>query len=148
MITRFEEFVGIISSIHKNIEKMKKNRMREFGLGGNHVMCMVYLAQNPEGLIATDLCKLISVDKAATSRALSELFEKGYIQYPNADRQKKYRAAAVLTERGFEVAKQMDVIICNAVNEIGGSLTEQERDNMYRSLETIDTNLNELTKNM
>jgi len=148
MITRFEEFVGTISSIYKNIEKMKKNRMREFGLSGNHVMCMVYLAQNSEGLTATDLCKLISVDKAATSRALSELFEKGYIQYSNADGHKKYRAVARLTEQGIKVAKQMDVIICSVVNKIGGSLTKQERDSMYRSLETIDTNLNELTKNM
>lgn len=148
MITRFEDFVGIISSIHKNIEKIKKNRMKEFGLSGNHVMCMVYLAQNPEGLTATDLCKLIAVDKAATSRALSELLEKGYVHYPNSEGSKKYRAVAALTESGFEIAKQMDTIICDVVKEIGSSLSDNERYTMYRSLENIDNNLNQITENM
>ncbi len=148
MINRFEDFVGVISSIHKNIEKVKKNKMKEFGLSGNHVMCIYYLAQNPEGLTAASLCKLIAVDKAATSRALSELFEKGYVYYPNLTESKKYRAVASLTESGFETAKQMDSIICNVVEEIGRSLSEEERYNMYHSLEMIENNLNELTKNM
>ena len=79
MKERFEGFVGLISNIHKNIQKVKQSKMKEFGLGGNHVMCMVYLAQYPEGITPTKLCQLISVDKAATSRTLSELVEKGYI---------------------------------------------------------------------
>lgn len=148
MLNRFEDFVGIISSIHKSIEKVKKYKMKEFGLSGNHVMCMVYLAQYPEGLTAANLCKLISVDKAATSRTLSELFEKGYVHYPNMDGQKKYRTAAALTERGVEVAEQMDSIICDVVNEVGSSLSEKERYSMYRSLEVIERNLNEMTENM
>ncbi len=148
MINRFEDFVGMISSIHKNIEKVKKNKMKEFGLSGNHVMCIYYLAQNPEGLTAASLCKLIAVDKAATSRALSELFEKGYVYYPNLSENKKYRAVAMLTESGFATAKQMDSIICDVVDEIGSSLSTEERFNMYRSLEMIENNLNELTKNM
>ena len=148
MLNRFEDFVGIISSIHKKIEKIKKDRMKEFGLSGNHVMCMVYLAQNPEGLTATDLCKLISVDKAATSRALSELFEKGYVHYPNLDGHKKYRTVVALTENGFKIAEQIDSIICNIVNEAGNGLSDKERCTMYRSLEMIDTNLNEITGNM
>lgn len=148
MITRFEDFVGLISSIHKNIQKIKQGKMKEFGLSGNHVMCMVYLAQYPEGLTAAKLCQLISVDKAATSRALSELLEKGYVCYPDSESQKKYRATVALTESGFELTKQMDYIICDVVEEIGGDLTDEERIHMYHALDTIEKNLEQLTKSL
>ena len=99
-MNRFEDFVGIISNIHKNIEKIKKNKMKEFDLSGNHVMCLYYLAQYPGGLTAAELCQLISVDKAATSRTLSELVEKEFVCYPNLEGTKKYRVKAALTEKG------------------------------------------------
>ena len=52
MTDRFEGFVGIIYHLQKIIEKIKKGKMKEFGLSGNHVMCLFYLAQYPEGLTA------------------------------------------------------------------------------------------------
>lgn len=146
MKERFEDFVGLISNIHKNIQKVKQNKMKEFGLSGNHVMCMVYLAQYPEGITPTKLCQLISVDKAATSRALSELLEKGYVCYPDSDGQKKYRTPVLLTESGMEITKQMDCIICDVVNEIGGDLSVEERSCMYHALDTIEQNLEQLSR--
>ena len=148
MIERFENFVGLISGIYKDIEKIKKNKMKEFGLSGNHVMCLYYLAQYPEGLTAAKLCQLISVDKAATSRTLSELVEKGYVYYPNQEEQKKYRLAAVLTEKGFELTGQIDEIIRQVVENIGNGLNEEERRSMYQSLNTIAANLEQLIQNM
>lgn len=146
MKERFEDFVGLISNIYKNIQKVKQTKMKEFDLSGNHVMCMVYLAQYPEGLTATKLCQLISVDKAATSRALSELLEKGYVCYPDSEGQKKYRTPVLLTESGMEITKQMDDIICDVVNEIGGGLSVKDRMRMYCALNVIDKNLELLTK--
>lgn len=148
MSNRFEDFVGIISNIHKNIEKIKKSKMKEFGLSGNHVMCLYYLAQHPEGLTAAELCQLISVDKAATSRTLSELLEKELVHYPNIENQKKYRAKVALTESGFAVTQQIDGIIYGVVDEIGSDLREEERANMYRSLHIISGNLEQLVKSL
>lgn len=34
MVKRFEEFVSTISWIQKSIQRIKKNKMKEFGLGG------------------------------------------------------------------------------------------------------------------
>lgn len=144
VINRFENFVGKISTIYKNIEKIKKNKMKEFGLSGNHVMSLCYLAQHKEGLTASRLCELISVDKAAMSRTLSELFEKGYVYYPEIDKHKKYRAITVLTEKGKEVARQLDKIIEDVVSEIGGGLTEEERKMMYYALEIVSGKIENL----
>lgn len=146
MIDRFGKFVGEISSINKNIQKIKTNKMKEFGLSGNHVMCLLYLAQHPEGLTATKLCELISIDKAATSRALAELVEKGYVYYPNLSSHKKYRAPAVLTEKGQKMTEQIDDIICDAVDKIGSSITDEERGIMYRSLDKIAEGIEDLAK--
>lgn len=137
MIYRFESFVGKISAIHKNIEKIKKNKMKKFGLSGNHVMSMCFLAQYPDGLTASKLCELISVDKAAMSRTLAELVEKGYVYYPELGANKKYRAITALTPKGVEVAKQVDEMIIDLVGEIGGGLTDEERKMMYYALEVV-----------
>lgn len=148
MTDRFEGFVGIIYHLQKSIEKIKKGKMKEFGLSGNHVMCLFYLAQYPEGLTAARLCQLISIDKAATSRTLSELVEKGYVYYPNIEGQKKYRIPAALTEKGVEVTEKIDDIICKMVEEVRSGLSEEETRNMYHALNTISANLEKLVKNM
>lgn len=144
MIERFENFVGIISTIYKNIEKIKKNRMKEFGLSGNHVMSLCYLAQYKDGLTAAKLCELVAVDKAAMSRTLSDLVEKGYVYYPELGSHKKYRAITALTEKGKEVAKQIDKIIVDVVGEIGSGLTDEERKTMYYALDVVSGKIENL----
>lgn len=146
MIKRFEEFVNLISNIHKDIQKIKQDRMKQFGLCGNHVMCLFYLAQHQEGLTATQLCQLMSVNKAAVSRTMAELKDKDYIFYMNQEDNKKYRAVARLTVTGFAVTEQIDEIIYEVVNEIGKDLGEDERRIMYQSLETVSRNLDILAK--
>lgn len=147
MIKRFEEFVSLISNIHKDIQKIKQDRMKQFGLSGNHVMCLFYLSQNEDGLTASQLCQAMSVNKAAVSRSMADLLEKGYITYLEQEANKKYRAVARLTEKGLAVTKQLDGIICEVVNEIGRDLEEEERNIMYRSLEIVCKNLDHLAKN-
>lgn len=147
-MNRFEDFVGIVSNIYKNIEKVKKNKMKEFGLSGNHVMCLYYLSQYPEGLTAAELCQLISVDKAATSRTLSELVDKEFVYYPNLEGNKKYRTKAALTEKGVAATTKIDKIIDKVVEEIGKDLSDEERANMYRSLNIISDNLEQFVKSL
>ena len=146
MIQRFEEFVSLISNIHKDIQKIKQDRMKQFGLSGNHVMCLFYLAKHEEGLTAANLCQLMSINKAAVSRTLAELLEKEYVFYANQEEGKKYRAIVKLTEKGVSVTEQIDGIICEVVNEIGKDLEDEERNIMYRSLETVSKNLDSLAK--
>ena len=146
MIKRFEDFIGYINVIYRNIEKIKRHRMKEFGLSGNHVMYMTYLAHNPEGLTAAELCQLTSVDKAATSRALSELVEKGFVYYPDLKGSKKYRATAVLTESGFAISEKMNEIIQELVEQVARDMSEEEGRNLYGSLEKISGRIEQIAK--
>lgn len=144
MMDRFERFVNMISLIQKNILKIKSIEMKEFGLKGPHVMCLFYLGRYGEGLTAAELCRLISVDKAAVSRVLSELQQKGYIFYPDSRQGKKYRSNAVLTAEGVQLAEEVNKIIYGIVEKIGADISEGDRSIMYSSLQKILHNLENL----
>lgn len=143
MSERFEHFVGLISSIYKNIQKIKDLEMREFGLKGPHVMSLYYLSKHPEGLTAAELSRKIDVDKAATSRTLSQLLDGGYIGYPEKKDGRKYRAKAALTEEGDRVAGQIDQIIDKMVDMMSLGMEPQDREAMYRGLGIVARNLSE-----
>lgn len=142
MLNRFGAFVTGITACHKYIQRIKAMEMTEFGLKGTHVMCLFYLHHHSEGLTAAQLCQLCDEDKAAISRALSELEARGYLHtQPTAG--KKYRAQVLLTPNGEKVAQRMDSLIESWVTVGGDGLTDQQRSDFYRALELIASNLKE-----
>ena len=139
MISRFRSFVSGITTCYKYIQRIKSMEMTEFGLKGTHVMCLFFLHHTPEGLTAAQLCQLCAEDKAAISRTIATLKEKGYI----VAGVKKYRAPLTLTDAGVEIAKQMDGMIYQWVGFGGDGISEEDRDTFYRVLEHISGNLRE-----
>ena len=137
MIQRFQSFVGGISSCYKYIQHIKSIEMEEFGLKGNHVMCLFFLSQHPQGLTATSLCQLCAEDKAAISRTIASLQKDGFI----AACDKKYRALLQLTQKGKQVAQQVNQLIEQWVGFGGSGLSEEDRATFYRVLDIISTNL-------
>ena len=137
MIDRFQAFVSGITICYKYIQKIKTMEMTEFGLKGTHVMCIFYIHHSEEELTAAKLCQLCAEDKAAISRTLVTLQDKGYVEAG----EKKYRAHLRLTEEGKELARQIDSLIEQWVSLGGDGLTEEERDSFYNVLGMISTNL-------
>lgn len=143
MLQRFQSFVTGITLCYKSIQKIKATEMTEFGLKGTHVMCLFFLRQHPQGLTAAQLSQMCAEDKAATSRTLAVLQEKGYIQTG----EKKYRALVRLTPAGEELVRKMEGLIQQWVGVGGDGLTEEERAVFYRALEKIAANLDEKLEN-
>lgn len=139
MINRFQAFVSGITICYKYIQKIKTMEMTEFGLKGTHVMCVFYIHHSNEGLTAAQLCQLCAEDKAAISRTLVTLQEKGYVETG----EKKYRAQIKLTAKGEQLASQIDGIIEQWVGFGGDGLTEEERNSFYHVLDLISSNLRE-----
>ena len=140
----FENFTITILRLNKLVQKIKNFEMQEYDLKTIHVMCMYYLNNHPDGLTASELTKLTLEDKAAISRALKVLKEKGYVVYdPN-----KYNADIRVTEEG----KKLALLICkkadSAVNAGSYDFTEAERNCFYKQLGTIADNLEEYYKNL
>ena len=143
----FVDFTLSILRLNKLVQKIKTYEIEKYGLKPIHVMCSYYLNRDPQGLTAKELSELTLEDKAAISRALKMMQEKGYVTYdPN-----RRNAIIKLTEEG----KQFTNVICARAEKAvaAGSMdfSPEERIFFYRSLDVINENLRayykELIKN-
>ena len=91
MVSRFEHFSSSIFCIYRYIQRIERKEMESYGLKGPHAQCLLTLNRFPQGVTATRLCELCDRDKAAVSRMVSELEDKGMVlrSTPNGNR---YRA--------------------------------------------------------
>lgn len=139
MEERFETFTVLINRISRNIKKIKIQEMADYQLKSIHVSCLYYLYIT-NGLTSTELCDRCEEDKAAISRALNYLETEGYLD-TSAKSTKHYKYPLVLTEKGRHVGE----VIANKINavlqEINGSMTEDERRVFYRNLTAISNRL-------
>ncbi|MDY3282693.1 MarR family winged helix-turn-helix transcriptional regulator [Dysosmobacter sp.] len=143
MTQRFEIFTGAISQIYRCIQKLKAAEMTEMGLKGGHVSCLFQLNHHPEGLTAAELCALCDEDKAAVSRTVADLEERGLVACRSAAG-RRYRSPLTLTDAGREAADRVDRSIRRIVDEAGQSLTDAQRNEFYRALLLISANLQQL----
>ena len=135
---RFEDFVGLITLVYKEIQRIKTVEAGKLGLKGSDIMCLFYLGQHEEGLTGSELAREADVTRAAISRTLAHLEEDGFVEV--ADEQgtgSRYRAPVRLTERGRAATDEVGEIIRRVVTEAGEELGDIQRIQMYRSLSYI-----------
>ncbi|MDE6411581.1 MAG: hypothetical protein K2L02_03475 [Clostridia bacterium] len=143
MNERFENFTLCINKLYKLVQKIKLIEMKEFDLKAIHVMCL-YTLSVYGAMTASELIKHTLEDKAAISRALKLLSERGFINY-GAD---GYNSLIELTERGEEVAKAIGEKAKRAVDAAGGEFTDEQRKNLYECLGIVSERLEEYYKAM
>ncbi len=138
MKDRFELFVTTINQIYRNLHRIKKREMEELDLKGSYLMCLYHMAKHPDGLTVTELSELCDEDKAAISRTVAELSQRGYAVIENTQ---KYRAPVKLTEAGQKVSIRISKIVEKAVVAGSEKLSESERIAFYKALLQISRNL-------
>ena len=135
---RFEDFVGLITLISKEIQRIKTVEASKLGLKGSDIMCLYYLGQHEEGLTGSELAREADVTRAAVSRTLAHLEEDGFVEVAGEQKTgSRYRAPMRLTKRGREVTDTVGEIIRRVVAEAGEELGDIQRIQMYRSLNLI-----------
>ncbi len=139
MLSRFEQFTLAISGIYRSIQKIERKEMERYGLKGGCAQYLVALSQNPEGLTAAQLCELCDVDKAAVSRALSELESRGMVCRQGG--LTGYRAKLTLTDEGCRVAAYTRRCAMAAVEAAGQDLSPETRAALYTALQSISGHL-------
>ena len=142
MLHRFSQFCFGISAIQRSIQKIERDEMESRGFKGAFAQYLVVMVQYPDGVTASQLCDLCDRDKAAVSRAVTEMEERGLITRQG----KSYRARLFLTPLGEETARFVCSRAVVAVAEAGKGLSEEERAAFYRVLERIAANLQEICK--
>ena len=107
MVRRFETFIIYINQIYRCVQKIKIREMMELGLKGTDVMCLFNLMRSDDGLTSAQLSLLCMEDKAAVSRAVSRLNEKGFITLEDSGDKRRYRSKLKLSDNGRRAAEKM-----------------------------------------
>lgn len=145
--SRFEDFVGLITLISKEIQRIKTVEATKLGLKGSDIMCLYYLGQHEEGLTGSELAREADVTRAAVSRTLARLESEGYVEVQDEQGTgSRYRAPVRLTERGRTVTAEANEIIRAVVRETGEELGDIQRVQMYRSLNVIYEKLKRISR--
>ena len=145
MENRFETFVSSVNSIYRSIQKIKSKEMTELGLRGPDVMCLFQLGRHPDGLTSAELSALCCEDKAAVSRAVTDMEAEGLILREGRE-DTMYRAVIRLTEKGQQAAEFVACRASAAVEAGGRGLSPKERDALQAALALIAANLETITQ--
>ena len=141
MINRFEQFSQVISGIHRYIQKLQRNEMVKRGYKGAFALYLVTLNRVSEGLTSKELCEVCDKDKAAVSRIIAEMEEKGLVQRDRTG-VRAYRSKITLTEKGKETAEYINERSRLAVKAVSlGAMNEEQREVVYSALDVISKNL-------
>lgn len=141
MIDRFEQFSYLISSIYGDIQKIERDEMVKYGAKGVYAQYLVAMRRYPEGVTAAQLCEICDKDKAAVSRAVTDMERNGLVMREGTG---GYRALVKLTNEGKQAAEYVCEKAVLAV-ELAG-LTEEKRKVFYEALQLIASNLKTITR--
>ena len=137
MIQRFETFQTSIQQIYAQLQRVKTVGMQEFGLQASHVMCLYELDRHEEGMTAAELANACELNKAAISRSVKVLKDKGYVSVSSVLESRSYRAKIILTEAGMQVAARMNEKIVSITQMINNQIGTEELDHLYVILRQI-----------
>ena len=111
---RFREFSGLVSRAEKALQRVKTENVKDYGLRGVHVSCLLALHERPEGLTATELASVCGVDRAQISRVTAELRGLDLVCEASPGPRRRYRGALELTEEGRAAAAEMAAVILSS----------------------------------
>jgi DNA-binding MarR family transcriptional regulator len=143
MLNRFEQFTSAISALYRDVQKMERDEMEKQGLRGAFAQYLLAISRHPEGITAAALCEVCGKDKAAVSRIITEMENKGLLEKEN-DGISQYRARLRLTKAGQEAADFVRERASVAVELAGSGLSEEDRKSFYSTLQLICTNLQQI----
>lgn len=146
MVAKYEHFSLSVSRIYHDIQKIERTQMEKFGLKGPHAQTLLALHRHPEGITAVQLCELCLKDKAAVSRSIGELEEKGMV-CREQNHGSTYRALLKLTPRGEQAALAVSRRAVMAVERAGKGLRDDQREVFYGVLALIADNLHAICTN-
>lgn len=145
MLNRFARFSFAIFEIDRCWHKLAAEEMAPYELNSPHAVYLTTLYNFSEGVTAARLGELCCKNKADVSRMVAILEKKGLVRRETVDG-KLYRAKLLLTEEGKRAAEHVQQRAALAVELAGSGMTDAEREVLYRCLELIATNLQELSK--
>lgn len=146
MLSRYEQFSALISSLCRSIQKIEREEMEKYGFKGAYAQYLAAMRRHPEGVTSAQLSEICDRDKAAVSRAVTEMEEKGLL-LRTGQKDNLYRARLTLTETGRQAAEFVARRGQEAVDAADLGVNEEDRRILYATLSTIAENLQSIHQN-
>lgn len=144
MLSRYEQFSYIVSVINRQIQKLERDEMVKFGYKGAWAQYLAVMRSYPQGVTSAQLSDICDKDKAAVSRVVTEMEEKGVV-VRRLEGDTLYRAKITLTAEGKKVADFVAARASAAVAAVGNELSDEERKIFYSTMDFISQKLQTLT---
>lgn len=145
MVDRFERFSRGVSELSKYWHKIAADEMEKYGLKGIHSVYLITMDKYPDGLTASDLCKLCGRDKADVSRMMSIMEKNGLVSKEGVSGG-AYKGAFRLTDEGKKAADFVRERACLAVCHAGINVSDEKREIFYEVLDSFSENLKKLSE--
>ncbi len=146
MASRFEQFTIVVSGINRYVQKLERDEMIKRGYKGAFAQYLAVLKRFDEGLTLTELCEVCDKDKAAVSRIIGEMEEKGLVEREKTGA-KIYRTKVMLTEKGRNTADYVAERAKAAISVVSdGVMDENQREVFYSTLDALYKNLQKISR--
>lgn len=145
MQERYEQFSFIVSAINRHIQKLERDEMIKFGHKGAFAQYLMAMRRYPEGVTSAQLSEMCDKDKAAVSRVVTEMIEKGLVVRKSA-KDSLYRAKLTLSQEGERIAEFVANRAVAAIEAMGNELSDDQRKILYFTLDVIENKLGVLSR--
>jgi MarR family transcriptional regulator, organic hydroperoxide resistance regulator len=96
----------IFNKLKKRLDNASVGMLKEYGLSKLHLLYMMVLYENQDGMTLKELSDHLDFDKANTSRAITQMTGKGYVQKKaQEEMERKFRLE--LTQKGRDIAARI-----------------------------------------
>lgn len=127
----------LIGSFFKKVRKNRNEMLAAYKLSSSHVMYLMVLYKNSEGLTLSNLNEILEVDKANTTRVVKDLIKKGYLIKDEKNLGlRKYKV--LLTDKGTEISRKIKNNIKLVHEKINAILNEEEKQNFFKILKKFN----------
>lgn len=132
---RLDEFFTYTRMISRMVTRLRLDAVKEENLKTIHVECLFYLIYKGP-LSSAQLVRYTLEDKAAISKALKTLKEKGFVSYKTG-----YNEKISLLEKGKMLAEQIEEKSFQILKEARDGISDEEAKVFLSVLERICLNL-------
>ena len=129
-----------IGKLNKQMQKRFCKELKPCDLSNAHAMYLMVLYEN-DGLTLKELTESVNMDKANTTRVITDLNAKGYI-YTDRIKEGSRKYKVFLTEEGKKAAEIVRSAITKMLDNIFSILTDDEKAQYITILKKIITHIN------
>ena len=125
----------VLSTLHRNLERIKTSRVRPLGLKYGEVLMVYMLNRARDGLTAEQLSRACDLDRSLISRGVKSLKQKGLLDYPEPEKGKRpYGVRLKLTAKGREAGQTLTRFAREIGDTLDESISRFELQSMYTTL--------------